>query len=242
MNLLNEITINNLCYAYEDEEIFNDFNLSINSKETTSIIGPSGCGKSSLLKLITNELKPSKGAVLYNGQNNYHGFFGYMPQNDLLLNWYNTFDNIALGQVNKTIKKSDDELKTLLKTFKLETAINKYPYQLSGGMRSRVSFLRACIMADDILLFDEPLSKLDYITKQETLTFLKDILETFEKTCIMVTHDIEEAIFLSDRIIVLSDAPCIIMGDYRVSRFKKENLKNIIINKLTKEQNEIIIN
>lgn len=178
-------------------------------EEFLCIVGPSGCGKSSLLNIIAGLDCPTNGEINYLKN---QPVIGYMLQNDALLPWLNIIDNATLGlkilkKKNKTTLKYTEEL---LRKYGLENFMHKYPDQLSGGMKQRVALIRTLAIKPDILLLDEPFSALDYQTRLTVSKDVYEILKKEKKTVIMITHDIEEAISLSDRIIVLSQRPSVI--------------------------------
>ncbi len=226
------ITINNLDFGYE-KKIFEDFNLIIKPQTKVAIIGTSGCGKSTLLKLLLKINQPKSGTIKIENNSK---MIGYMPQNDSLLAWYTVEENIMLPlKINKI--KLSKSLVELVQEFGLNPQIlTKYPRELSGGMKSRVALIRASLMANDLLILDEPLSRLDYLTHQQILSWLKQQLEQMATTMLLVTHNIEEAITLCERIIVLKDNPVQITADYDVKLWDEFKLKQQIINDLIEEE------
>ncbi len=226
------ITINNLDFGYETK-IFENFNLTIKEQTKVAIIGTSGCGKSTLLKLLLEINQPNSGTIKITNDSK---MIGYMPQNDSLLQWYTIEQNIMLPlKINKI--KLPKPLAELVKEFGLDPQIlTKYPRELSGGMKSRVALIRASLMSSNLLILDEPLSRLDYLTHQQILSWLKHQLQQLATTMLLVTHNIEEAITLCERIIVLKDNPVQITADYDVSLWNEFELKQQIINDLIEEQ------
>lgn len=209
------VEINNLnkdYYTLEEETMaLDNINLDVYSNEIISIVGPSGCGKSTLLSIISGLIKPTSGQVVVNNQlidgplNN----VGYMFQNDQLFEWRNILNNVLLGLEiqNRLNKDMIEEAKEMLINYGLKDFIYSYPYQLSGGMRQRVALIRTLLLKPDLLLLDEPFSALDYQTRLAISDEIGLILKEEKKTAIMVTHDIAEAISLSDRIVILSNRP-----------------------------------
>lgn len=188
-----------------------DVSFHVNDGEFLGIVGPSGCGKSTLLSLIAGLLTPSSGSIYINnkdikssGKN-----IGYMLQKDHLLDWRNTLNNVTLGMEiqHKLTDNSYAQINDLLNTYGLVTFKNSYPYELSGGMRQRAALIRTLLLEPDILLLDEPFSSLDYQTRLEVADDIWGIIRKEKKTAILITHDISEAISMSDRVIILSDRP-----------------------------------
>lgn len=188
-----------------------DVSFHVNDGEFLGIVGPSGCGKSTLLSLIAGLLTPSSGSIYINGKDikSSGKNIGYMLQKDHLLDWRNTLKNVTLGMEiqHKLTDNSYAQINDLLNTYGLVTFKNSYPHELSGGMRQRAALIRTLLLEPDILLLDEPFSSLDYQTRLEVADDIWDIIRKENKTAILITHDISEAISMSDRVIVLSDRP-----------------------------------
>ncbi|WP_175073360.1 ABC transporter ATP-binding protein [Terribacillus sp. AE2B 122] len=175
------------------------------------IIGPSGCGKSTLFNMIAGLIKPTTGKILLDGQNivGKSGYVGYMLQKDLLLPWRTILDNVILGLEIKGVSKREARKKAqpLLERYGLKGFENNYPPELSGGMRQRAALLRTLLYDQDVILLDEPFGALDAQTRLQMQGWLLRIWEDFQKTILFITHDIDEAIYLSDDIYVLSHRP-----------------------------------
>ncbi|WP_416151571.1 ABC transporter ATP-binding protein [Salipaludibacillus sp. HK11] len=188
-----------------------EINLSIEEGEFVSIIGPSGCGKSTLLSLISGLLHPSVGEILLDGVSikNPTPETGYMLQQDYLFPWLSIKDNITLGltTMGKTEDKDMELAYQLLDTLGLSDKEEHFPSQLSGGMRQRVALVRMLSTDPKLLLLDEPFSALDYQTKLKLEDLVFSTIKEHNKTAILVTHDIGEAIAMTDRIILLSERP-----------------------------------
>ena len=219
------LKIKNLSKTYhtKDSEInaLDNISFTVNKGEFISIIGPSGCGKSTILSILSNLIDKSSGDIQL--KDNYS--IAYMLQSDCLLPFKTILDNCLLGlRIKNMITKENKEyVIKLLKTYGLGDFINKYPSSLSGGMRQRVALIRTLALKPDILLLDEPTSALDY---QSALTISDDIYKILKhenKTLIMVTHDIEQAISMSDKIIVLSKRPTIVKNIYNIDLANKSN-------------------
>ena len=208
------LAIDHMSYSYHSLEGETQalFDVSfVKDGEFFAIVGPSGCGKSTLLSLIAGLITPSSGSIYINkkdikssGKN-----IGYMLQKDHLLDWRNTMNNVTLGLEiqNKLIDSSYVQINELLNTYGLITFKNSYPSELSGGMRQRAALIRTLLLEPDILLLDEPFSALDYQTRLEVSDDIWGIIRKEKKTAILITHDISEAISMSDRIAILSKRP-----------------------------------
>ena len=200
--------------------VLQDISFNVNEGEFISVLGPSGCGKSTLLKILTGILKGYAGNI-YVDNTEISGIsphFAYMPQNDLLLPWKTIIDNICLyNEIHHTRKQALDRARQLMEKFGLEGCENKYPSQLSGGMRQRAAFLRTTFCEADIYLLDEPFGALDVITRGEMQDWLHDLCESLNKTILLVTHDTDEAIYLSDRILILGRSEQGIKEEIKIS-------------------------
>ncbi|MBM7570608.1 ABC transporter ATP-binding protein [Aquibacillus albus] len=194
-----------------EPSLLNGLSFHVNPGEFVSIIGPSGSGKSTLFKLITGLEQPNSGGILLNGQHyeNRLGRVGYMPQQDLLMPWRTVMNNAVLPLELKGVKKRDahQQVLDLLEEFGLEGVEDKYPSELSGGMRQRVSFLRTVLSGSNVFLLDEPFSALDAITRMNMQEWLLEQWEKWKTTVLFITHDVEEALFLSDRVFVFTETP-----------------------------------
>lgn len=181
------------------------------AQEFVSLIGPSGCGKSTLLNIICGLMQPDAGEILLHGvpQANRLGHIGYMPQRDLLLPWRKLLDNILLGPevMGRDLVQARLEAQELLPLFGLEGFENSYPATLSGGMRQRAALMRTFLCRQEIVLLDEPFGALDALTRRTMRRWLLDVWARFRQTVLFVTHDVEEAVFLSDRVYVFSPRP-----------------------------------
>lgn len=208
MNKLLEIK--NLKKYYHDSKgeilAIDNISLTVNENEFISIIGTSGCGKSTLLSILAGLINKSSGKIIFNKDN---FKIGYMLQKDSLFPWRTILDNCLIGlEINNELnKESKERVINMLVKYGLKDFIYKYPDSLSGGMKQRVALIRTLATNPDILLLDEPLSALDYQTRLALSNDLYKIIKEEKKTVIMVTHDLAEAISMSDRIIVLSKRP-----------------------------------
>lgn len=208
------LTIEDLSYRFsaaeESNPIFEDLSLQVEKGEFVSLIGASGSGKSTLFRLITGLLEPDQGEIRIAGDSapNRLGKVGYMPQKDLLLPWRSVIDNILLplelSKESKAEKKA--EAQEWLSRFGLAGLEKAFPHELSGGMKQRVAFLRTIMTGKDLLLLDEPFGALDALTKRNMHSWLLGLWGELQKTVLFITHDLEEAILLSDRIYLLPGA------------------------------------
>jgi NitT/TauT family transport system ATP-binding protein len=191
--------------------VLDDLSFEIFDRDFVSIIGPSGCGKTTIFNIIAGIVEADSGVMHYRGQpvESLRGRVGYMMQKDLLFPWRTVLGNVLLGLETRGVDRrtAEGEAREYLKNFGLAGFENAYPKTLSGGMRQRVALIRTLIMDPDILLLDEPFSALDYQTRLYLEGVLKEAVETYHKTVILVTHDIDEAVALSKRVVVLSGRP-----------------------------------
>lgn len=201
--------------------VLQNINISIEEGEFACIIGPSGCGKSTLFNIIAGLMPPTEGSVSSDGGDIIckPGYVGYMLQKDMLLPWRTIMDNIILGLEIRGVRRKQavERAMPLLTRYGLKGFENHYPYELSGGMRQRAAFLRTLLYDRDILLLDEPFGALDAQTRLEMQNWLLNIWKDFRKTILFVTHDIDEAIYLSDDIYVFSQRPGTIKAKIRVN-------------------------
>lgn len=217
---MSELVFQNVNQTFFSEngkiEVLNDINFNLDENEIIAIVGPSGCGKSTILNLICGLIKPTSGNIISNKK------IGYMFQNDLLFSWRSVKNNVLLGlEVTHTkTKENIDYVMELLRKYNLIDFKNHFPNELSGGMKKRVSLIRTLAVKPDILLLDEPFSGLDYQTKLIVIDDIYRIIKTEQKSAIIVTHDIGEAIAFSNRVIILSKRP---------SSIKKEIVINLNI-------------
>lgn len=204
---------------------------SVESGRFASIIGPSGCGKSTLFNIIAGLLPPTGGDVLANGESivGKAGTVGYMLQKDLLMPWRTILDNIILGMEVRGIPRAQsvERAMPLIKRYGLEGFEAHYPKELSGGMRQRAALLRTLLYDRDIILLDEPFGALDAQTRLSMQNWLLQLWQDFGKTILFVTHDIDEAIYLSDEIYVFSGRPGSITNKIQVTMERPRQTKDM---------------
>jgi NitT/TauT family transport system ATP-binding protein len=216
------VRIQNISKTYQAEngevEALKGINFDVKEGEFISIIGPSGCGKSTLLSIISGLESKTNGEVYIDGK------VGYMLQKDNLLEWRTIYKNVLLGlEIQKALTEENKNYAIeLLKKYGLYEFRNKYPTQLSGGMRQRVALIRTLAIRPKVLLLDEAFSALDYQTRLMVTEDIYKILKAENITVLMVTHDISEAISMSDRVVVLSQRPATVKNIYTID-FEMEN-------------------
>ncbi len=212
------VEIKNISFSFNtplgEHFVLNNISFSVAKGEFVTIAGPSGCGKSTLLSVIAGLLKPTEG-VINIAQNQK---CGYMLQKDYLFEWRNIFSNACLGEEikGKLTPETKKFALSLFEKYGLKDYINSRPSALSGGMRQRAALIRTLVPKPDILLLDEPFSALDYQTRLDVCDEISGIIKNEGKTAIMVTHDISEAISVSDRVIVFSKVPAVIKNEYKI--------------------------
>ena len=222
----NILDIKNLSYSFGNNPILKDINIHVNKNEIVAIVGSSGVGKSTLFNLIAGVLKKQVGEITINGSNDYIGKVAYMLQKDLLFEHKTIIDNVILPLIIAKVNKKEalEEGNKILKQFNLDKYANKYPQQLSGGMRQRVALIRTYMFKRNIFLLDEAFSALDAITKKELHKWYLDLKKEFNLTTLLITHDIEEAVFLSDRIYILGNKPGEIIGEIKIEINPNEDI------------------
>jgi ABC-type nitrate/sulfonate/bicarbonate transport system ATPase subunit len=201
-------------------QVLQQISLSAEPGEIIAIIGPSGCGKSTFFNILAGLISPDAGSISLNSRKVPHlrGRMAYMQQKDLLLPWRNTLDNAILGmEIQGEHKRlAREQARDLLKTFGLEGFGDRYPRELSGGMRQRVALMRTILCKKDILLLDEPFGALDAITRGIMQKWLLKVWGQFGPSILFVTHDVDEALLLADRIYVMTSRPASIKGSLPV--------------------------
>lgn len=204
---MNKLIMYNISKKFDNEQVLNNVNMYLEKEEIVSIIGESGCGKSTLFNLIVGLIPYDSGKILLDDKELINPFshISYMLQKDLLINHKTVFDNISLPLILKKENKDKirEKVNKYLKIFSLDHLKDKYPKELSGGQKQRVALLRTYLCDKEIILLDEPFSALDSLTRENIRNWFIEIKEKLKLSAILVTHDIDEAIFLSNRIYVL---------------------------------------
>ena len=215
------LTLSDVSYTYHEltgeTKALEDINFTVNTGEFIAIVGPSGCGKSTLLSMIAGLIFPEIGSICLNGAPiaQAKARIGYMLQKDHLFEWRSILSNILLGLEiqNRVDATSIAKARKLLKTYGLDAFAEAKPSQLSGGMRQRAALIRTLVLEPDLLLLDEPFSALDYQTRLSVADDIWKIIKQEQKTAILVTHDLSEAVSTADRILVLSARPGHLISD-----------------------------
>ena len=219
------LEIKNLKKMYHNDQCetiaVDNVSFEVNKNEILSIVGPSGCGKSTILSILTNLEEKSDGDIIFHCNEN----IGYMLQNDSLFPWLTILDNCLLGLeiYGKKSKEATENVIRLLDKYGLGEFKNKYPDSLSGGMKQRVALIRTLATNPSLLLLDEPYSALDYQTRLTLSDDMYKIIKAEGKAAILITHDIAEAISMSDRVIVLSSRPATVKSVYEINLTDKRN-------------------
>lgn len=223
------LTLKKIGKKYDGIEIYKDFDLTLNEGIITCIMGPSGCGKTTLLNMIGGLNPPDSGLM--------EGFegkrFSYVFQETRLLPWKTVEGNLDFVlDHNLTKEERKAQIDKLLKMVKMEAFANYYPSQLSGGMAQRVSIARAFAVSSDIILMDEPFSGIDINLKQAMLQHFLEIWKNDRRTILYVTHDVDEALLLSNEIVVFSKAPVKIVLQTQVNESNHKEVKDLVLNAL----------
>ena len=219
---MNILELNHITKKYHEinneTQAIADVSFDLRDGEILSIVGPSGCGKSTLLSIISGLIKPSSGEVELIRPVK----IGYMPQRDHLFEWRDILSNACIGLEIQKAKTEENiaYVTDMLVQYGLGEFLNHYPFQLSGGMRQRAALIRTLAVKPDILLLDEPFSALDYQTRLYVADEITDIIRQHKKTAILVTHDISEAVAVSDRIIVLTCRPSCVASEHEIKLTK----------------------
>ncbi len=208
---------------YQDQavlKVLEDVSLEVGESEFVSVIGPSGCGKSTLFKVIAGLDKIDSGEIQIDGRTVKDQIrrMGYMPQKDQLMPWKTLMENALLPLEIQGVSKAEGkkQVEELIPVFGLEGFAKAYPYELSGGMRQRAALLRTVLIDSDILLLDEPFGSLDAINREKMQRWLLKVWENVSRTVLFITHSVDEAVLLSDRVYVLSDRPARVIGEEKI--------------------------
>lgn len=248
------LELKNINYSYHtldgETKALSDISFALTSGEFTAVVGPSGCGKSTLLSLIAGLMKPESGEIFLNGEplTENSSKIGYMLQHDHLFEWRTVYRNVILGlEIRGALTaESKKKAESLLEQYGLLPFAHARPSELSGGMRQRAALIRTLILEPELLLLDEPFSALDYQTRLTVSDDIGQIIRRSGKTALLVTHDLSEAVSISDRVIILSERPASIARivpiafalekDTPLSRRNAPEFKNYF-NKIWKELN-----
>nr|WP_317283175.1 ABC transporter ATP-binding protein [uncultured Sellimonas sp.] len=221
---MSDLVVSNVTKSFDGEKIIDDISIEIHGNELVSLLGVSGGGKTTLFNVISGLIKPDKGQIFLDGEDitGKPGKVSYMLQKDLLLPYRTVEDNVALPLVIAGMKKKKarEKVKSYFAEFGLEGTQKKYPGQLSGGMRQRAALLRTYMFSDKTALLDEPFSALDTLTKSAMHKWYLNIMEQIRLSTMFITHDIDEAVLLSDRIYILGGKPGKIIDEIRIKEQK----------------------
>ena len=225
------LELKNISKSFDGMEVLKDISLHIARGEFVSIVGPSGSGKSTILRLLTQALLADKGDILFDGTplSQAAHAFAFMPQRDALMPWRSVIDNAILGlEVHGMRRRQARAVAApLFERFGLAGFENHYPAALSGGMRQRAALLRTVIQRQDMLLLDEPFGALDALTRTQMQEWLQGMWTDHRWTALLITHDVREAVFLSDRIYVLSARPAAVVREFEVPLARPRTLADL---------------
>lgn len=235
---MGQLRAENITKKYEGEDVISDISIELKEGEIVSLLGVSGGGKTTLFNVLSGLSVPENGKVFLDGNDitGKPGKISYMLQKDLLLPYYTTVHNVALPLIIKGMKKKEAYRKAgeLFTFFGLEGTEKKFPHQLSGGMRQRAAFLRTYLSSEGVALLDEPFSALDTITKTSVHEWYLKIMNDIKLSTLFITHDIDEAILLSDRIYILSGKPGRITDEIKVELPKPRSNAQLLTNEFIK--------
>lgn len=239
------LEVKNVSFSYDgSENVIEDINIELKEKELVCLLGVSGCGKTTLFNVISGLNKPGTGSVLLDNEDitGTPGKISYMLQKDLLLPYFTIEDNVSLPLVIKGEKKKTarEKVSPYFEDFGLEGTQKKYPGELSGGMRQRAALLRTFIFSDSVALLDEPFSALDALTKNDIHNWYLDVMEKIKLSTLFITHDIDEAVLLSDRIYLMSGKPARISAEIIIDEPKPRSSNFMLTEKFLEYKRQII--
>lgn len=231
-NEMGKLDVQNVSKSFGNHQVLQQLSFSVQDGEFVSILGPSGSGKSTLFNIIGGITAPDTGAIYLNGQDisGLRGNISYMPQAASLFPWRTVLQNVLLGEEIVHGKTDEEEAREMIAKAGLQGYEQAYPHELSGGMKQRVSFLRSMKSPQSMICLDEPFSALDEFTRAEMQKWLLSIWEKHRRSILFVTHNIEEALFLSDRIVVLSNKPARIQREL-VIPFERPREEELVLSK-----------
>lgn len=216
------LKIDSLSFSYHnlsgETNALDRVSFSVRKGEFLAIVGPSGCGKSTILSLIAGLMEPEEGGITFYGENGKKPGIGYMLQHDHLFEWRSIWQNVTLGLEiqHKLTPENKQKVEKMMKDYGLSGFANKKPSELSGGMKQRAALIRTMALEPEILLLDEPFSALDYQTRLTVSADIARIIRAAGKTAVLITHDLSEAVSLSDRVLVLSQRPARVKAEFSI--------------------------
>ena len=248
VQIMTKLEVRNLTQTFvqkaEPLPVLDDLNFAVDDGEFVALLGPSGCGKSTLFNIISGLLAPGTGAVYLNGRriNGNTGDFAYMQQKDLLLPWRTVLRNVLVGPEiqGEPLDTAKAEAQQRLVQLGLSGFENSYPIQLSGGMRQRVALVRTLLFRKEILLLDEPFGALDAMTRTVMQSILLDIWSESRQTVLLITHDIEEALLLADKIYLLTARPATLKAEIPVPLPRPRDITDTALIRLKRELLELL--
>jgi ABC-type nitrate/sulfonate/bicarbonate transport system ATPase subunit len=226
-----KLRLDGVSHSYRDLPVLSGVSLELGAGELVTILGPSGCGKSTIFSILTGATAATGGVVTVDGLplGPATERFAVMPQSDALLPWRRVIDNVTLGLEVQGVSRrhARERVGPLLGMFGLHDFARSYPFQLSGGMRQRAALLRTVVQDRSVMLLDEPFGALDALTRTDMQAWLESVWDTFRWSVLLITHDIREAVFLSDRIYVLSPRPARVVGEVTVPIDRPRRVEHI---------------
>lgn len=248
MIAIDRLKLQNISSTYYSRQqklpVLDNISLNVKAGEFVSVLGPSGSGKSTILRIAAGLLEPEVGQVLIDGLDltSQPRMVGYMPQRDLLFDWKTLKQNAALPLLAAGLSKTEayTRVEQLLPVFGLQGFSDYYPYQLSGGMRQRAAMLRTILIESDLMLLDEPFASLDALTRENLQDWLLRVWERFRRSVLFVTHSIDEAIYLSDRIYVISERPGRIVRELSIN-LPRPRSKTVLVTNAFAEYKQAMI-
>ena len=240
---MSRLAVKNLTQTFVQKDaqlqVLDCLNFSVDEGQFVALLGPSGCGKSTLFNIISGLIEPDTGEIYLNGERVYDSpdDFGYMQQKDLLLPWRTVLKNVLIGPEihNEPLDTAKAEAQKRLAQLGLSGFENSYPMQLSGGMRQRVALVRTLLFRKEILLLDEPFGALDAMTRTVMQSILLDIWAEDRQTVLLITHDVEEALLLADKICVLTARPATLKAEVSVPLPRPRDITDPALIRLKKE-------
>ncbi len=240
---MSKLEVRNLTQSFVQKDtqlqVLDTLNFSVDEGQFIALLGPSGCGKSTLFNILSGLLVPDTGEIYLNGKRIYGntGDFAYMQQKDLLLPWRTVLRNVLIGPEihNEPLDTAKEEAEKRLAQLGLSGFENSYPMQLSGGMRQRVALIRTLLLRKEVLLLDEPFGALDAMTRTVMQSILLDIWAEDRQTVLLITHDVEEALLLADKIYVLTARPATLKAKVPIPLSRPRDITDTALIRLKRE-------